>query len=159
MEALSIEILTIIIYTLSVLSLVLLINSIFVWRKFKKLTRGSKGSLDSAIETLGTDVDKLLKFKTDATKYFLELNDKTNKSIKDIPVHIFKAFDGLDSGGKNSFATIFVNDEGNGLMLSVLHSRDRINIYAKQIASWKADRMLTDEEQELLTNTQKSRNI
>lgn len=159
MLALSPEILTIIIYILAALSLVLLINTFFIWKKLKKLVRGSKGSLDNVLEDLGSDVDKLLKFKEDATKYFLELNDKTNRSIKEIPLNLFKAFDGLDSGGKNSFSTLFVNDEGNGILLSALHSRDRINIYAKQITDWKADRMLTDEEEKLLTNTRKSRNI
>jgi len=159
MPALPTEIITIIIYILSGLSLVLIINSIFTWKKFKKLTRGTKGSLDTAIETLGTDVEDLLKFKEDANKHFLELNNKTNKSIKEIPLHLFKAFDGLDSGGKNSFATLFINDEGNGVLLSALHSRDRINIYAKQITDWKADRMLTEEEDQLLTKTHNSRNI
>lgn len=159
MQALSPEILTIIIYILSALSLILFVDAFFIWRKFKKLVRGSKGSLDNTIIDLGKDVDTLLKFKEDATKYFLELNEKTNKSIKEIPLNTFKAFDGLDSGGKNSFVTILANDEGNGIMLSALHSRDRINIYAKNLEKWEADRMLTDEEQEILTNTRKSRSM
>jgi hypothetical protein len=159
MNALSPEIIVIIIYILSTLSLILVINTFFIWGKFKKLTRGTKGSLDNVIQKIGTDVDELIKFKEDSTKYFLEINDKISRSIKEIPLTTFKAFDGLNSGGKNSFVTIFVNDEGNGVILSALHSRDRINIYAKEIKQWKSERMLTEEEEELLTNTLKSRNI
>jgi len=159
MHALSPEIITIIIYILSILSLTLIVNTFFIWGKFKKLTRGTKGSLDTVIQKIGTDVDDLIKFKEHSTKYFLEINDKLSKSIKDIPLNTFKAFDGLDSGGKNSFVTMFVNDRGDGVLLSALHSRDRINIYAKEIKEWKSERMLTEEEQELLTNTVKSRSI
>lgn len=159
MTALSPELLTIIIYTLSVLSLTSLTLIIILWIRLKRLTRGSKGSLDSVIADLGKDMTNILKFKDDATNYFLKLNKESNKSIKDIPVQIFKAFGGLDSGGKNSFVTAFINNEGDGMLLSALHSRDRINIYAKQITNWEADRMLTDEESELLTNTRKSRSI
>jgi len=159
MIALSPELLTIIIYILSALSLTSLILIIVLWTRIKRLTRGSKGSLDAVIGNIGRDVDNLLKFKDDATNYFIKLNKESNKSIKDIPVKIFKAFDGLDSGGKNSFVTAFVNKEGDGVLLSALHSRDRINIYAKEVIKWKTDRMLTEEEEELLTNTRKSRNI
>jgi hypothetical protein len=46
---------------------------------------------------------------------------------------MFKAFDGMKSGGTNSFSLALLNEEGDGVILSTLHSRERVNVYSKEI--------------------------
>ncbi len=84
------------------------------------------------------------------------LDRKANTSPRGLGLVLFKAFDGVKSGGSNSFALALINEQGKGVMISTLHSRDRVNVYSKAIAGFKSDVLLTDEEQEALTKAQKS---
>jgi hypothetical protein len=68
----------------------------------------------------------------------------------------FKAFQGLDSGGHQSFASAFLDENGNGLIISTLHSRDRVNVFAKEIKQFSAAVSLTEEEKTALTQAKES---
>lgn len=84
------------------------------------------------------------------------LDRKANTSPRGLGLVLFKAFDGVKSGGSNSFALSLINEQGKGVIVSTLHSRDRVNVYAKAIDGFKSDVLLTDEEQAALTKAQKS---
>lgn len=84
------------------------------------------------------------------------LDRKANTSPRGLGLVLFKAFDGVKSGGSNSFALSLINEQGKGVIVSTLHSRDRVNVYAKTIEGFKSAVLLTDEEQEALTKAQKS---
>ncbi len=84
------------------------------------------------------------------------LDRKANTSPRGLGLVLFKAFDGVKSGGSNSFALALINEQGKGVIVSTLHSRDRVNVYSKAIDGFKSDVLLTDEEQSALTKAQKS---
>lgn len=56
----------------------------------------------------------------------------------------FDAFE--DSGGAQSFALALVDDDGDGIVLSSLHSRPTTRVYVKAIRRGVADAPLSDEE-------------
>ena len=56
----------------------------------------------------------------------------------------FDAFE--DAGGAQSFALALVDDDGDGIVLSSLHSRPTTRVYVKAIRRGVADAPLSDEE-------------
>jgi hypothetical protein len=55
-----------------------------------------------------------------------------------------------DAGGDQSFSLALTDDEGNGFVLSSLHSRDASRIYGKPLAGWNSPYPLTDEEKQAI---------
>jgi len=56
----------------------------------------------------------------------------------------FDAFE--DAGGNQSFALALIDDDGDGIVLSSLHSRQATRLYIKRIRRGVADSPLSDEE-------------
>ena len=63
----------------------------------------------------------------------------------------FNPFKGTGGGGNQSFAIALTDEKGDGVILSSLHARDRISIFAKAVQSGKSELGLTDEETTALT--------
>ena len=55
-----------------------------------------------------------------------------------------------DTGGDQSFAIALLDAEGNGLVLSSLHSRADTRIFAKQVQAGRSRHQLSDEEQDAI---------
>ncbi len=53
-----------------------------------------------------------------------------------------------ETGGDQSFVIALADGEGNGAVISSLHSRDVTRVYAKPLTAWASPYPLTDEEQE-----------
>ena len=55
------------------------------------------------------------------------------------------------TGGDQSFAWAIADSEGNGIVLSSLHTRESTRVYAKPLHNWTSQYSLTEEEQEAIT--------
>ena len=55
-----------------------------------------------------------------------------------------------DTGGDQSFAIALLDAEGNGVVLSSLHSRTDTRIFAKQVQGGRSRHQLSDEEQDAI---------
>lgn len=56
-----------------------------------------------------------------------------------------------DTGGDQSFSAAFLDDNGDGIMISSLHSRENTRLYAKKVEEGKVvSQALSKEEQEVL---------
>jgi hypothetical protein len=51
-----------------------------------------------------------------------------------------------DAGGDQSFALALADQDGNGVVISSLHSRETTRVYGKPLAAWQSPYPLTDEE-------------
>ena len=60
----------------------------------------------------------------------------------------FDAFE--DTGGGHSFALAFIDDEGDGVVLTSLHSRQASRLYVKDVRGGVADAPLSQEEERAL---------
>jgi hypothetical protein len=55
-----------------------------------------------------------------------------------------------DAGGDQSFAVAVSDQDGNGVVISSLHSRDVTRVYGKPLAGWMSPYPLTEEEEEAI---------
>ena len=56
----------------------------------------------------------------------------------------YKAYDA--SGSNQSFSIALLNEHGNGVVISSLHSHDRMSTFAKPIQKYESSYGLTEEE-------------
>ena len=73
---------------------------------------------------------------------------KLRKSIRGLETIRFNPFP--DQGSNQSFAIGMLNEEGDGVVLSSLYSRDRMSVFAKPIKNSKSEYELSAEEKNAL---------
>lgn len=84
----------------------------------------------------------------------LSLESRISQAVRNVSTLRFKAF---ETGTSNqSFAIALVNEQGDGVVLSSLHHRDRVATYAKPITKYKSDYDLSDEEKQVLADSEVS---
>lgn len=145
------EINLIIIDSLIFVFILLIIWIIRLESRIKKLMKGKNGlSLEESFLITQKELGDLKNFQINVEKYLKILDKRVSKSVQGIHNINFNAFTGMESGAK-SFATAFLNENGDGIVLSSLHARDRISIFAKQIKNYRSEIELTEEEKIALT--------
>lgn len=99
-------------------------------------------------------------FREEFMRYKENIERRIGKSIQAVETLRFRAFDGVGSGGNQSFSTSFVNEQGDGIVVSGLYySKDRVSIFTKPIKAFLSEHDLTDEEKEVLERAKKSLTI
>lgn len=155
-EFLTLENIIYIIAALILLIVVLLVWNIRLELKTKKLMCGKNGrSLEEAFLSMQKDLKEVDSAEKEVEKYLKVVEKRLSTTLRGFSNVSFNAFKGMDSGGK-SFATTFLNENGDGIILSSLQARDRVSIFTKQVRNYKADIDLSDEEQESLTKAKES---
>ena len=51
-----------------------------------------------------------------------------------------------NAGGQQSFSSALINEHGNGIAVSGIHSRDGVRVYAKEIENFVSKIELSEEE-------------
>jgi len=147
------------VYILSGFSLILILLLILVIRvqiKTKKLMGGKSGrSLEQSFISMQKEISDLQNSKGDIENYLKKVEKRLSTSIRGFDNVTFDAFSGMASGGK-SFATTFVNEKGDGIIISCLNARDHMRIFSKKIKNFKSDVELTEEESASLTKAKES---
>jgi uncharacterized protein YlxW (UPF0749 family) len=69
-------------------------------------------------------------------------------TIQGLGVMRYNAFNGV--GGAQSFSMALVDANGHGVIITGLHGRDDVRVYAKPLENWKSSHSLSAEEQEVL---------
>lgn len=147
----------VIIYILSTIALLLIVWVVRLELKLKRLTRGKNGgSIEDAIKSIDADLKNFGLFRRDIERYLETVEKRLKRSVQGVHNVSFKAFKGMDSGGNQSFATALLNEKGDGVIISTLHARDRVNVFSKEVRDFKALLSLTEEEQSALTKAQES---
>ncbi len=141
------------IYLFGFLALWLIVVTILLVRMllhYRRLTSDvSKKDLISSLNQLISNSER-------NTKDIEMLNNKLNKDIEDNKKHLqrlgFKRYNPFtDTGGDQSFTAAFLDDLGDGIMISSLHSRENTRLYAKKVAGGKVNaQTLSSEEQEVI---------
>lgn len=119
-------------------------------RRLKKFFLGKKAKdLEETITILGVNIEKLEQAKKKIEADIAVLDSKAKKSIRGLETIRFNPFP--DQGGNQSFAIAMLDEEGDGLVLSSLYSRERMSVFAKPVKKGAAVYELTAEEKEALT--------
>lgn len=134
---------------LGILVLFLIIRLFLVERKLQKVLRGKKGEdLGETVIELVKEISKLDERSLLIAKEIDNINGRLLRSIQKVHTVRFNPFH--DQGGNHSFATCLLDEEGNGVVISSLYSRDKVNVYAKPLAGGKSEYELSNEETEVI---------
>ncbi|MEK7119954.1 MAG: DUF4446 family protein [Patescibacteria group bacterium] len=142
----TIEILIFLILTLDILMLVL---SVWLYIKYKKLFRGKKASdlerlVMSYIQDITIASNEIEKIKN----HLNDLQKQTDGALQKFSLKRFNPFE--EVGGDQSFSFALLNEENSGFVVTSLHTREGTRIYAKAIQKGKPENQLMDEEKEVL---------
>ena len=142
---------------ITIFALVTLILALWLVRtemRLKKMLRGKKAhDLEEVITELVASATLLEKNDARIENQLAQMEGRLRKSIQGVETIRFNPF--KDSGGNHSFATALLSEEGDGVVLSSLYARDRVNIFAKPIKKHTSEFELTAEEKEALTRAKK----
>jgi hypothetical protein len=112
------------------------------------LPEGEATSLDQILERHAHDIDGLSTRLDALNKLHRELEEITHKTIQKVGVVRYNPF--ADTGGDQSFAIALLDAQGNGVVVSSLHSRTDTRVFAKPVQQGQSKHSLSDEEQEAI---------
>ena len=78
------------------------------------------------------------------------------RSLQSVETVRFNPFKGSGEGGNQSFSTSFVSENGDGVVISSLYSRDRISVFSKPLSKFQSSFELTDEEKKVIEDSKKN---
>ncbi|KKW18822.1 MAG: hypothetical protein A2W52_00770 [Candidatus Taylorbacteria bacterium RIFCSPHIGHO2_02_49_25] len=125
------------------------------WR-MNRLLRGKSGkTLEEIIIRNSSDIEKFRQFRKELESYLETVEKRLQKSVCGVGTVRFNPFKGTGAGGNTSFATAFLDEKENGVVLSTLYARERVGVYAKPIRGGTSEHELTNEEKEAIANAKK----
>lgn len=118
-------------------------------RRVSDFTRGNDGlTLDGAIKELIRDHDQSVVHHNELVKKVSNIHNRVLTSHRGFGMVKFNAYENV--GGNQSFSCVLLDENGHGMVLSNLYSRERSNLFAKPIIDFKCDLELIKEEQQAL---------
>lgn len=147
----SFDLTNIVILGLSGAIVLLAIDAILLRLKIKKvLRRKNNGSIDDSLASMDKDIKALSRFQDEAEKYFRNVDKRLRRSVQGLETVRFNAFKGTGEGGNQSFATAYVNEDGDGVVISSMYSRERVSVFSKPLLHFKSTYELSEEEDRVI---------
>lgn len=117
--------------------------------RLRKLFRGSAvTSLEDILRSLAREVESVQDENAAHAEALNALDDRLKKTVKTVKTVRFNPF--REMGSNQSFAAAFLNDEGDGVVISTLMSRDRTHVFAKPVKQFVSEHDITPEERQAL---------
>lgn len=136
--------------------LALTISLFLLLRFFKRLIRGTKkADLKKVLEKLLESQDKNSRALRVLEKEIKRLEEEGYLHVQKVGLVRFNPF--KEIGGDHSFSLSILDGTDTGLVITVLHTRERTRIYAKMISKGKSELGLSKEEKMALEKVQKNR--
>lgn len=132
-----------------------LIQDLFLFRRLRRLVRGGDGkTLEGTIRKLQERVSTLEAHATTSSVAFNNIDTRLETCIRGVAVRRFDPFGG--EGGQQSFIVALVNEKGDGTVLSGIHARDGVRVYAKAVKKFLSERELSEEERSAISDAKKT---
>jgi len=139
------------IFALIIVILALAAWVIYLEAKLRKFLVGKDAkTLEDSIVSIQKDLENFKKFEEESIVYFKSVEGRLKKSIQSVEGVRFNPFRGTGDGGNQSFSTVFLNEKGDGLILSSLYARDKTSLFSKPVKKFISEFELTEEEKNLL---------
>jgi hypothetical protein len=140
---------------LTVAIVVLLMYMFYLDHKIVLLTRGKNGaSLEETIKECLASVSTIEEKNEFISKHALNLDERVSHAIRNVQTIRYKAFD--QNGSNQSFSIALVNEKGSGVIITSLHSHERMSTFAKPITNYESTYDLTEEELAVLEDAKAS---
>ena len=136
---------------LVVITITLLILVISLFLKMRRFLIGidAKNIADS-LTNVGNNISDLQEFRTTLEGYLTEVERRLRKSVQAVHTVRFNPFKGTGAGGNQSFATAFLTEDGDGVIISSLYSREHVSVFSKPVKGNSSEHELSEEESEAL---------
>ena len=136
---------------LCIATLVLLGLVIWMYVKMRRFIVGVDAhNISDSLAHVSGNLDELQKFKDQMEIYLTDVEKRLRTSMRSVHTVRFNPFKGTGGGGNQSFATAFINEEGDGVIVSSLYSREHVSVFSKPVKAHKSEYELSDEEREAL---------
>lgn len=130
---------------LAVALVVLVLYVLYLDHKIVTLTRGESGaSLENIIKSCITSAERIRAQNEAIVNHAATLEKKISHAVRNAQTIRYKAYEA--NGSNQSFSVALVNEQGNGVVITSLHSHDRMSTFAKPIEQYKSTYELTEEE-------------
>jgi hypothetical protein len=134
---------------LLVVAVVLLRRTASLDRRIANLTRGGDGkTLESTLEAHLDKVYAVAREVDELAARSAVLEQTQRAAFQRLGLVRYNPFE--DTGGNQSFALALLDQEGDGFIVSSLHTRTATRVYGKAITHGRAESALSDEEAEAL---------
>jgi len=116
-------------------------------RRLSRLLSGkTAGDFESVIDEFVKTARRLDERTRLIAQEIDNINARLAKALQKIHTIRFNPF--RDQGSNQSFATALMDENGDGVVISSLYSRDKVSIYAKPLVEAKSEYELSEEEKE-----------
>lgn len=130
---------------------------VYLHAKLKKfLADKNATSLGDSITSLAARATTQEQFRAEIESYLTSVEKRLRKSVQSVQTVRFNPFRAAGGGGNQSFATAFVDQEGDGVVISSLYSRDNVSIFGKPLKAHASEYELSDEEKEAMAKAREN---
>jgi hypothetical protein len=138
-----------VVISLVVIVLLLLISILRLQRRINTflIGTGSK-NIDDTFKHLDKELKDLATFRKELESYLLQVEQRLRRSAQSVQTVRFNPFKGTGGGGNQSFATTIINEDGDGVIISSLYSREHVSIFGKPLKKFASEFELSEEEKE-----------
>jgi hypothetical protein len=142
----------IIIGILILINIVLIVLVVIFHLRLKRFLKGGEAKdFKDTLKHVSDNLDDLQSFRKELEEYLTSVEKRLKKSVQKVNTVRFNPFKGTGGGGNQSFSTAFLNEEGDGVVISSLYSRDHVSVFSKPVKENKSEYELTDEEREAIS--------
>lgn len=135
------------------LIVVLLVRQERLARKQARLLRGADGAnLEQVLLAQGAAMEALTARALETEAVGRANAQSLRHCLRKVGVVRYDAF--ADIGGQQSFSVALLDEGGDGVVLSGIHSRSDLRVYVKPVAAGGSPLTLTDEEQQAIGQAQ-----
>ena len=129
-------------------------------RRVSKLYLEAGASLEATILDLMARMKDVEQFRAGLEEYLKTAELRIHSSVRGMGMMRFNPFYGDGSGGNQSFSVAMLDERGNGVVISALHSRaGSASVYAKPVTKGTSTFELTEEEREAIKKAMESLKI
>lgn len=122
----------------------------------RRLTRFFIGRGGQNLEELainfGRDLQSLDQSRQEIERFLIAADQRLKSSVRHVRTLRYNPFP--DQGGNQSFTTALLNEQGDGVIITGLHARDTMRVYAKPVSNRASEFELTAEEENALVDYQ-----
>jgi hypothetical protein len=139
-------------FLLALLAIVFLLGLVIrlEMRINRLLVSGKPANLEDSLQFLRDKSREYQAFRTDLEKYLVGVERRLRQSLQGFGLVRFNPFKGSGGGGNQSFASAFINEHGNGIVVSTIYSRDHVSMFAKPLSKFSSEFELTAEEKDAI---------
>src|SRR5213593_3380941 len=124
-------------------------SDVLLRRRLRRLIGDAEGAgLDELLDRQFRRLDTVAERVEALNRLHHELQGLSQRSIQKVGVVRFNPF--ADTGGDQSFAIALLDADGNGVVISSLHTRAETRMFAKQVEAGRSRHTLSDEEQDAI---------